>query len=106
VRAGRHAEAIRERLRAIIRDLEERAILEPRVGRTADEVAAEAGAALPDVAADLARAARIFDEVWYGRRPATAEMAADLEHIDGRVQRARPSRTHGAAQVAQVAART
>jgi hypothetical protein len=46
--AGEWAEAIRERLRAIARDLEERVVLDPRPGRTADELAAEAGAALPD----------------------------------------------------------
>lgn len=88
--AGRFAEAIRERLRAIVRDLEERVILEPRLGRTADEFAYEGGAALPDVAADLQRAARTFDDVWYGSRPATAAMAGDLRTIDQRVQAARP----------------
>ena len=87
--AGRLAEAIRERLRAIVRELEERAVLEPRLGRTADEVAAEAGAVLPDVAADLQRAARIFDEVWYGRVPATEAMDADVEAVDRRVRAAR-----------------
>lgn len=88
--AGQYAEAILERLRAIIRDLEERVILEPRLGRTADEVAGEGGAALPDVAAELSRAARIFDDVWYGGRAATATMAGDLRTIDQRVQAARP----------------
>lgn len=88
--AGRYAEAVLERLRAIVRDLEDRAILEPRLGRTADEVADEGGAALPDVAADLQRAARTFDDVWYGGRPATAAMAGDLREIDRRVQTARP----------------
>lgn len=88
--AGRYAEAVRERLRAIVRDLEERVILEPRLGRTADEFAYEGGAALPDVAADLQRAARTFDDVWYGGRPATAEMTGDLRAIDQRVQAARP----------------
>ena len=88
--AGRYAEAIRERLRAIVRDLEERVILEPRLGRTADEFAYEGGAALPDVAADLQRAARTFDDVWYGSRPATAAMAGDLRTIDRQVQAARP----------------
>ena len=88
--AGRHAEAIRERLRAIVRDLEERVILDPRLGRTADEFAYEGGAALPDVAADLERAARVFDDVWYGGRAATAAMVGDLRAIDQRVRAARP----------------
>ncbi len=99
--AGRYAEAIRERMRAIVRDLEERAILEPRLGRTADEVAYEAGAVLADVATDLYRAARTFDDVWYGGRPATAAKAADLRDIDHRVARARAeSRATAAPQLA------
>lgn len=98
--AGRFAEAVRERLRAIIRDLEERAVIEPRLGRTADEVAAEAGAVLADVAADLHRAARLFDDVWYGKRPATASMDADLRAIDRRVRAARTSPARSAAQYA------
>ncbi|MGB9378629.1 MAG: DUF4129 domain-containing protein [Mycobacteriales bacterium] len=89
--AGRYAEAIRERLRAIARDLEVRVILEPRLGRTADEFAYEGGLALPGVAQDLQRAARTFDDVWYGGRSATPAMAADLRTIDRRVQDSRPA---------------
>jgi hypothetical protein len=88
--AGAWAEAIRERLRAIARDLEERVILEPRPGRTADELAAEAGAALPDVADDLAAAVRVFDDVWYGDRPGTEDGYARLARADERVRAARP----------------
>ena len=67
---GRFAEAVRERMRAIVRELETRGVLEPRPGRTADEVAREAGALVPAVAPDLRTAATVFDEVWYGGRPA------------------------------------
>jgi Domain of unknown function (DUF4129) len=86
--AGRHAEAIREWLRASARDLEERGVLDPRPGRTADEVAAEAAAQVPEVADALGTAARIFDEVWYGGRTATPELATRLRAADGAVQRA------------------
>ena len=71
--AGQFAEAVRERMRAIVRELETRGVLEPRPGRTADEVAREAGAVVPAVAPDLRTAAGVFDEVWYGGRPATAQ---------------------------------
>lgn len=90
---GRYADAVRERLRAIVADLERRAVLEPRLARTADEMADEAGAVLPDLATDLRRAARTFDDVWYGGRPATAAMDADLRQIDRRVQDARSQLT-------------
>jgi hypothetical protein len=88
--AGEWAEAIRERLRAIARSLEERVILEPRPGRTADELAAEAGLALPEQAADLVAGVRIFDDVWYGDRPGTAEGYAQLKQLDEHVQAAKP----------------
>ena len=88
---GNWAEAVRERMRAIVRDLEDRTVLEPRPARTADEVAAEAAAVLPEVAADLARAALAFDDVWYGGRPATAQTDALLRAVDSRVAAARPA---------------
>ncbi|MBX6768220.1 MAG: DUF4129 domain-containing protein [Actinomadura rubrobrunea] len=88
--AGRWAEAIRERLRAIARDLEERAVLRPRPGRTADELAVEAGRALPDVAARLRAGVRIFDDVWYGGRPGTPQGYAQLRDLDERIRAGRP----------------
>ncbi|WP_113703191.1 hypothetical protein, partial [Nonomuraea lactucae] len=43
---GRYTEAVQERLRAIARDLEERALVDGLPGRTADELSAEAARAL------------------------------------------------------------
>lgn len=86
--AGQFAEAVRERMRAIVRELETRGVLEPRPGRTADEVAREAGAVVPAVAPDLRTAAGVFDEVWYGGRTATAQADAVMRQADQRVQRA------------------
>lgn len=87
--AGRFDEAVRERLRAVVRDLEARGVLDPRPGRTAGEVARDAGAAVPAVAEDLRRAAVTFDEVWYGGRPADARSYAVLVQVDDRVGRSR-----------------
>jgi hypothetical protein len=88
--AGEWAAAIRERLRAIARSLEERVILDPRPGRTADELALEAGSALPQHAEELMLGVRVFDDVWYGDRPGTAEGYARLKRLDERVQAAKP----------------
>lgn len=88
--AGEWAAAVRERMRAIIRSLEERDVLDPRPGRTADEGAREAGAVLPACAAQLRAAARAFDDIWYGGRTATAAADAQLREIDQLVQAARP----------------
>jgi hypothetical protein len=87
--AGRWAEAVRERMRALVRGLEERALVDERPGRTADEAAAEAGAALPECAADLRAAAHVFDDVWYGGRPADAASYALVRSTDEKVRTAR-----------------
>jgi hypothetical protein len=84
-KAGQWAEAIRERLRAIARELEQRGVLDPRPGRTAAELSREAGAELPALADDLRNAASIFDRVWYGGRTATAADEEVLRRLDSRV---------------------
>jgi hypothetical protein len=84
--AGRFAEAVRERMRAIVRELETRGVLEPRPGRTADEVARDAGTSVPAVAGDLRTAAGVFGEIWYGGRPATAQAEALIRQADERIR--------------------
>jgi hypothetical protein len=74
--------AIVEGMRAIARELEERAILEPRAGRTADELARDGGQSLPDAAAALHRAAATFDAVVYGRRPGTPAAYDEIRAAD------------------------
>jgi len=88
-RDGAFAEAVRERLRAVVRELEARGVLDPRPGRTAGEVARDGGAAVPAVADDLHRAAVLFDEVWYGGRPADAASYTVLVAVDERVRSSR-----------------
>lgn len=88
--AGRFGDAVREEFRAVVRALEERALLDARSGRTADEAAAEAGLLLPDVAADLRRGARLFDDVHYGGREGTEAAYRALTGLDERCRRARP----------------
>lgn len=88
--SGAWAEAIRERLRAVARDLEERAVLDPLPGRTAGELADAAGRRLPGLAGELAAAARLFDDVTYGTAPGTPEGYARLAALDERVAAARP----------------
>ena len=86
----RFEQAVLDRFRAIVRSLEERALLEPRPGRTAVESAREAAALLPDRGEELAAAARMFDDVCYGGRGGTPEGYAVLSGIDTRVAAARP----------------
>jgi hypothetical protein len=91
--AGDYAAAILEAVRGIARQLEERGVLSPRLGRTADEIAAEAGRALPAEAAALHDTARLFDDICYGERPGTAAGYALVQALDTRLQAARPAET-------------
>jgi hypothetical protein len=91
--AGAWAEAVRARLRAVVRDLEERGLVDVRPGRTADEIAGDAGQALPSAAADLRTGARLFDDVWYGGRTADSTTYARMVAVDDAVSAARPGRT-------------
>lgn len=86
---GQWAEAVRERLRAIVRELEARGVLEPRPGRTAGEVARDGSAAVPTIAEPLVRATRTFDEIWYGGRLADASSYDVLVQADRAVSSAR-----------------
>jgi hypothetical protein len=65
------AAAIRHRLRAVARGLEENGTLDPAPGRTASELAADAASRLPALAAELSRSATAFNDVTYGERPGT-----------------------------------
>ncbi|MFF8293778.1 DUF4129 domain-containing protein [Streptomyces sp. NPDC016309] len=88
--AGRWNQAVQERMRAVVRSLEERTLLDPRPGRTADEAAAEAGRSLPAHADGLHAAARAFDDVTYGGRTADRSAYQRLKHLDTAVERAKP----------------
>ncbi|MHA7650070.1 DUF4129 domain-containing protein [Mycobacterium sp. ML4] len=85
---GNWAAAIRHRLRAVARELEETGVLVQVPGRTANELAHDAGAALPHLAAELSQAATVFNDVTYGERPGTQsayQMIADLDdHLRSR----------------------
>ncbi len=71
--AGRYAEAVRERLRAVVRDLIERGVLPHSPGWTVTELAAAAGRVRPPLAEPLSAGVAVFSEIWYGLRPATAD---------------------------------
>ncbi|MFI6641691.1 DUF4129 domain-containing protein [Streptomyces sp. NPDC050504] len=88
--AGLWTQAAQERMRAIVRSLEERALLDPRPGRTADEAAAEAGRPLPGHADRLRTAARTFDDITYGGRTADRQAYTRLLDLDRDLERTKP----------------
>jgi len=87
--AGEFGRAIVEGVRAIAVELDEREILPPRAGRTADELAREAGLRLPALAGDLRLVTRLFDDVLYGERTGTHEGYLLVNRVDAAVRSAR-----------------
>lgn len=92
--AGDWGEAIRHRLRAAARELEEAGVLHAAPGRTATELARDAGAALPHLAGALLRAAETFNDVSYGELPATPDGYRIVADIDEQVCALTPRRQY------------
>jgi hypothetical protein len=71
--AGRYAEAVRERLRSMLRLLMERGVLPASPGWTVMELVAAGRRTRPALAGPLSAGAEVFSQIWYGLRPATAD---------------------------------
>ncbi|MEU9479778.1 DUF4129 domain-containing protein [Streptomyces sp. NPDC048191] len=97
---GHWNQAVQERMRAIVRALEERTLLDVRPGRTADEAAAEAGRTLPAHTDRLRAAAHEFDDVTYGGRRATQQSYHRIAELDRDLERTRPALDHSTANTA------
>ncbi|MEU2613336.1 DUF4129 domain-containing protein [Micromonospora sp. NPDC007271] len=70
---GRYAEAVRERLRDMVRELAHRRVVEVRPGMTVTELTTAAAHVRPRVHPALHAATIIFSDLWYAQRPATRE---------------------------------
>jgi len=88
---GDWSAAIRHRLRAVARQLEETGVLEPAPGRTANELARDAGAALPHLGDELAQAATAFNDVTYGERPGTEDAYRMIVALDDHLRSRSPA---------------
>ncbi|WP_197375241.1 DUF4129 domain-containing protein [Mycolicibacterium baixiangningiae] len=98
--AGQWALAIRHRLRAVARQLEESGVLPPVPGRTATELASDAGQALPQLSGELRDAATAFNDVTYGDRPGSEAAYRSVAELDDHIRAAAPpgGTTDGAPQ--------
>lgn len=85
--AGRYAEAVRERLRAMVRDLVDRGVVLHRPGWTVTELAGAAAAADPALAAPMSEAAAVFSTIWYGGYQASAAQDARMRELAEAVHR-------------------
>lgn len=74
--------AVLDLFRALVRSLDEQAVLDDRPGLTAQEAAAIAATRFPPLAAAWESASRIFDSVRYGHRRAIAHDLHLLRELD------------------------
>jgi hypothetical protein len=88
---GNWSAAIRHRLRAVARQLEESGVLGPALGRTANELARDAGAALPHLEGEMSQAATAFNDVTYGERPGTQEAYRLVAGLDDHLRSRGPA---------------
>lgn len=88
--AGDLRTALLERFRALVRGLSDRALVELEAGRTATELTRRAAVRLPALAPRLAAAARDFDDVRYGDRPATVDAVRAMRELDEQAARTSP----------------
>ena len=87
---GDWAVAIRHRLRAVGRHLEETSVLTAVPGRTATELARDAGTAIPPLIGELGRAADTFNDVTYGDQPGSESAYRAVANLDEHLR----TRTH------------
>jgi hypothetical protein len=85
VATGDWAGAVRDRFRAVVRELEVQTILDVRPARTAWEAAYRASRVLPECTEALRAGAETFNAVVYGDRPATPATYAQLVALDDQV---------------------
>jgi hypothetical protein len=99
---GNWAAAIRHRLRAVARQLEESGVLNPVPGRTATELARDAGQAVHDLSGQLLRAADAFNEVTYGEQPGTESAYRMIADLDDRLRTHAPVTTTDSAPTTEI----
>ena len=89
--AAQWGDAVVDRFRALVRSAEDRTILNPQPGRTADEVARELALPFGAYAHRLNHAARTFDAVRYGNHPALQADYLGIAGLDAELESARPA---------------
>ncbi len=87
---GDWAAAIRHRLRAVARHLEETGVLNSVPGRTSYELARAAGASMPDLSREFLDAATTFNDVTFGERPGTPDGYQLITALDDHLRSRQP----------------
>ena len=85
-RAGDHTVATLEYFRALVRDCEERVIIDDRPGRTAREAARDIATAVSQHFDELRSAASTFDALCYGHRDGTADDSSRMMALESQLR--------------------
>ena len=93
--SGKWGDAVVERFRALVRSAEDRAILDPQPGLTADEAARVLSLPFGTEARRLELAAAMFDGIRYGNRAAGRADYQAMAHLDASLEAAKPARSPG-----------
>lgn len=93
--AGRWGDAVVDRFRALVRSAEDRTILDPQPGRTADEVARDLALPFSTEGQRLDRAAGMFDAIRYGNKTADAGDYRAMASLDDALEALKPVRRPG-----------
>lgn len=88
--AGNWADAVVDRFRAVVRSAEDRAILDPQPGRTADEAARALSLPFAAESGRLLQAAAVFDGIRYGNRAAGSEDYQEMVGLDSALDAMKP----------------
>jgi len=89
--AGQWGDAVVDRFRAMVRSAENRTILDPQPGRTADEAANALSVPFAGEAGRLARAAATFDGIRFGSRAAGSADYQDMVALDAALDATKPA---------------
>ncbi len=79
---GRYAEAVRERLRAIVRDLVDGSVIPQHPDWTVTELAGAAAEVNRALEPALSGAATTFSDIWYGERPAVVDSDRQMRRYE------------------------
>ena len=88
--AGNWGDAVVDRFRAVVRSAEDRTILDPQPGRTADEAARALSEPFGSQSGRLARAAAVVDRIRYGNRAAGSADYQEMAGLDAALEAMKP----------------
>ncbi|MFB0836556.1 DUF4129 domain-containing protein [Arthrobacter sp. E44] len=88
--AGKWGDAVVDRFRAVVRSAEDRTILDPQPGRTADEAARALSVSFNAESGRLLRAAAVFDGIRYGNRYAGSADYQEMVGLDSDLDATKP----------------